>query len=51
MHYQTSHRPVQARIEELEDLREQLNVAIDHAVTELSGLLDPALRTGSNRTS
>lgn len=35
MHYQTSHRPVQARIEELEDLREQLNVAIDHAVTEL----------------
>ncbi|MBW4818666.1 hypothetical protein [Rhodococcus qingshengii] len=29
-------RPVQARLDELEDLREQLNVAIDHAVKELS---------------
>ena len=35
-HYQTSRRPVQARIDELEDLREQLNVAIDHAVKKLS---------------
>lgn len=50
-HHPISHRSVEARIEELEDLREQLNVAIDHAVTELSGSLDPALRTGPNRPS
>jgi hypothetical protein len=49
--YQSSRRPVQAQIDELEDLREQLNVAIDHAVTELSGFVQPALRTGSNRPS
>ncbi|MEN0135051.1 MAG: hypothetical protein AAGC80_07870 [Rhodococcus sp. (in: high G+C Gram-positive bacteria)] len=51
LHDQTAPRPAEARIEELEDLREQLNVAIDHAVNELSGLHDPALRTGANRPS
>ncbi|MDF3306764.1 hypothetical protein P3H15_17195 [Rhodococcus sp. T2V] len=36
-HNPTSRRPVQAQLDELEDLREQLNAAIDHAVKELSG--------------
>ncbi|MCF8786210.1 hypothetical protein [Rhodococcus ruber] len=50
-HNPTPRRPVQARIDELEDLREQLNVAIDHAVAELSGFVHPEFRTGSNLPS